>query len=1039
MVMKKATVDGKPKNVTNKSTRGKSSESSLPLVDKNGNMLPAETKGKRDEKCQVKRQGIKTINTIDSKGSNTQEITTHIAEDGTVYELDDCVYIDSQRPDVPFFICAIKEFKMAPKRECVYVGVKWFYRPSEVPESVYQLLVQDRNTENGSQDHILEDPSVKERELFVSDAVDSYAVSALRGKCRVKCLSDVSSLKEFISQNDHFFFVLRYNPETRRLANHKGEIRVGPSHQVPLPECQPKPLAVDELAREPPKEELTWKPTLEDYDLMMFIGAARSMAQYAGICKEGDTNKGLTAAARDATTINALKVLHKSKYDTARALQSLVKRPFPKTSRMDWSEDDNKKFVKGLRQFGKNFYKIRKELLPEKETGDLVEYYYIWKKTPSAMSSRPHRRRRHNVLRRRNCTRSTKTSSSEFVELSSCSEDDYDSEDSDKDFSLYCCRHCYSSKSRSWHHGGYERSILCSTCLEYFKKYGVMRKLEGPRNPPEHMFKGRGKENEVDYFINGKQLRSRRSTPNTSSSLRYGRTKTCSPVDTTTRESPISGRKLTRLSKPGSPSGASTGSNTSSSGSNKKTQASKRRRPKRNTDSILENTLPQKRKKSVSRESDEELETDQSERNSSPMVEQVATPLGGDVTSISSRTSTNEETCLSPSPESIDDAERVIDSGKFAARNVPDGKSCARTGLPFTCKKLEKTAVTGDRSLKEKKIENEGSSSCTARSQKSEMKSSSEIITSSNMSLHQEEQRKYLAGGMRYPYPGIPGAHAASIMTHMPVQLHGDTSVLPWLRPGPGAMKDFETWYSPHKAASLNRGNSGMPPAILHPSSLLDRSSPLHKDGGILFPGGHIPGVPPPVGTDPITGLHHSHSHFHTHYHVHPDHQPRSPSVALEPNLLWRNPQHEMWLHPNAGIPAGHPHAGLPPTHPRHLVNHTDDIPSVPPPYFHGLCPPPPREFQFQHELMMSQGLKMEYNLSLYPQLLAREQLMRFARPQGSRIENELRRLETGEEPNLLHRTDPRVMRSPALRNLENGIFHSSNPILETIDLSKDD
>ena len=33
------------------------------------------------------------------------------------------------------------------------------------------------------------------------------------------------------------------------------------------------------------------------------------MAQYAGICKEGDTNKGLTAAARDATTINALNIV----------------------------------------------------------------------------------------------------------------------------------------------------------------------------------------------------------------------------------------------------------------------------------------------------------------------------------------------------------------------------------------------------------------------------------------------------------------------------------------------------------------------------------------------------------------------------------------------------------------------------------------------------------------------------------------------------------------------------------------------------------
>jgi hypothetical protein len=57
--------------------------------DKNGNMLPAESKGKRDEKCQMKRQGIKTINTTDGKGLSSQEIiTTYEADDGTVYELD---------------------------------------------------------------------------------------------------------------------------------------------------------------------------------------------------------------------------------------------------------------------------------------------------------------------------------------------------------------------------------------------------------------------------------------------------------------------------------------------------------------------------------------------------------------------------------------------------------------------------------------------------------------------------------------------------------------------------------------------------------------------------------------------------------------------------------------------------------------------------------------------------------------------------------------------------------------------------------------
>ena len=35
------------------------------------------------------------------------------------------------------------------KRDALVVVVRWYYRPSEVPESVYQLLVQDRNAENG--------------------------------------------------------------------------------------------------------------------------------------------------------------------------------------------------------------------------------------------------------------------------------------------------------------------------------------------------------------------------------------------------------------------------------------------------------------------------------------------------------------------------------------------------------------------------------------------------------------------------------------------------------------------------------------------------------------------------------------------------------------------------------------------------------------------------------------------------------------------------------------------------------------------------
>ena len=61
-----------------------------------------------------------------------------------------------------------------------------------------------------------------------------------------------------------------------------------------------------------------------------------------------------------------------------------------------WSEDETRRFIKGLRIHGKNFYKIRTEFLPEKDTGELITFYYLWKKTPGAAGLRP-RGRRHRA------------------------------------------------------------------------------------------------------------------------------------------------------------------------------------------------------------------------------------------------------------------------------------------------------------------------------------------------------------------------------------------------------------------------------------------------------------------------------------------------------------------------------------------------------------------------------------------------------------------------------------------------------------------
>uniref|UniRef100_A0A8C1G809 Arginine-glutamic acid dipeptide repeats protein n=2 Tax=Cyprinus carpio TaxID=7962 RepID=A0A8C1G809_CYPCA len=425
------------------------------------------------------------------------EITSFITEDDIVYRSGDCVYIESRRPNTPYFICSIQDFKLvnfsfpafhyrAPshpallsgpccslnaginqptrhgshlnahgsKRDHLLMNVKWYYRQSEVPDSVYQHLVQDRNNENDSgRELVITDPVVKSRELFISDYVDTYHAAALRGKCNISHFSDIFAAREFKARIDSFFYILGYNPETRRLNSTQGEIRVGPSHQAKLPELQPFPSPGGQTVTE--NEELVWMPGVNDCDLLMYLRAARSMAAFAGMCDGGSTEDGCIAASRDDTTLNALNTLHESSYDAGKALQRLVKKPVPKLIEKCWSEDEVKRFIKGLRQYGKNFFRIRKELLPNKETGELITFYYYWKKTPEAASCRAHRRHRRQPVFRRIKTRTASTPvntpsrppSSEFLDLSSASEDDFDSEDSEQELKGYACRHCFTTSA----------------------------------------------------------------------------------------------------------------------------------------------------------------------------------------------------------------------------------------------------------------------------------------------------------------------------------------------------------------------------------------------------------------------------------------------------------------------------------------------------------------------------------------------------------------------------------------------------------------
>ncbi|XP_037076239.1 arginine-glutamic acid dipeptide repeats protein-like [Pollicipes pollicipes] len=429
------------------------------------------------------------------RGADGEYVRYKCFDDDTEYLPGDSVYIESQQKDQPYFICTIQDFRRS-KRDTLMVNIKWFYRVCELPENVYQLLVQDRTTEHDS-GLAVQDPAVKHRELFISDATDTFPVAVLRGPCKVIHYSDVRKVREYAPATDTFFYVLTYNPETRRLASTQGEIRVGPSHQAKLPEYRGSPHAGIPPRPTGAEEERLWAPgRAADSDLLMFLRAARSMAAFAGMCDGGSTDEGCAAASRDDTTQNALDVLHHSGYDQGAALQALVKSPVPVGVHQRWTDEETKKFVKGLRQYGKNFFRIRKELLVHKETSELVEFYYLWKKTPGAQGNRPRniaRHRRANGIRRiKNRKGANKTHKDDPAaigcDLSSASEaENDDSDDSDsnlRDLSGYHCRHCFTTSSKDWHHAGKEHALLCTGCRLYFKKYGQLPDVKEPREPP---------------------------------------------------------------------------------------------------------------------------------------------------------------------------------------------------------------------------------------------------------------------------------------------------------------------------------------------------------------------------------------------------------------------------------------------------------------------------------------------------------------------------------------------------------------------------
>ncbi|XP_076315864.1 arginine-glutamic acid dipeptide repeats protein-like [Tachypleus tridentatus] len=154
------------------------------------------------------------------------------------------------------------------------------------------------------------------------------------------------------------------------------------------------------------------------------------------------------------------------------------------------------------------------------------------KDTRCAATTRPHRRRRQNVLRRiKSSPKPNKSASNEF-NLSSASEEE-ESDDSDsKDLSGYVCHHCCTKTSKDWHHAGRNKALLCTECRLFFKKYGELPPLQKNGEPSPITLKSIKQEEEKQSLNGSHVMQTRRSKENQKSKMNKHTNGNASTADT---------------------------------------------------------------------------------------------------------------------------------------------------------------------------------------------------------------------------------------------------------------------------------------------------------------------------------------------------------------------------------------------------------------------------------------------------------------------------------------------------------------------------
>ncbi|XP_056646771.1 mesoderm induction early response protein 1-like isoform X5 [Diorhabda carinulata] len=162
-----------------------------------------------------------------------------------------------------------------------------------------------------------------------------------------------------------------YSPDEEDWRKVNKTIMVGSDYQAQIPEglCH-----YDDALPYENEDKLIWDPSVPGIDVEEFLMKASAI-----------TKPPIPLGTQLRDDEQALYMLQQCGHNIDEALRRLrMTIPANSAETMNeslWSEEECRNFESGIRCYGKNFHKIQQDKVRTRSVGELVQFYYLWKKS----------------------------------------------------------------------------------------------------------------------------------------------------------------------------------------------------------------------------------------------------------------------------------------------------------------------------------------------------------------------------------------------------------------------------------------------------------------------------------------------------------------------------------------------------------------------------------------------------------------------------------------------------------------------------------